>query len=203
MGARGKTEPDAKEHIAVPGYIVLIDGKPHVVELLKEGDNTYKVKINNQQVKAVWRNDRSDPRKPFTTSVDGKTYKIELDKIEWNKDFKVKVDEGLFKAELRGQTLGKPSSTAFEPVEAVGVKRAAVNRVQRAVQGAVTAPMTGKVVAVRVKKGEQVKEKQVLCVIEAMKMENEIAAPKAGRVEEVNVSEGVAVSEGEVLLIVI
>jgi biotin carboxyl carrier protein len=62
--------------------------------------------------------------------------------------------------------------------------------------------MTGKIVAVRVKKGEQVKAHQVLCVVEAMKMENEILAPKAGTIKEVNVSEGSPVSEGEPLFII-
>jgi biotin carboxyl carrier protein len=53
-----------------------------------------------------------------------------------------------------------------------------------------------------VKKGEQVKAHQVLCVVEAMKMENEILAPKAGTIKEVNVSEGSPVSEGEPLFII-
>jgi biotin carboxyl carrier protein len=62
--------------------------------------------------------------------------------------------------------------------------------------------MTGKIVSVKVKKGENVKTGQVLCVIEAMKMENEIIAAKAGAVKEVYVSDGSSVSEGEPLLII-
>ncbi len=48
---------------------------------------------------------------------------------------------------------------------------------QQVVSGTVTAPMTGKIVSIRVGKGEQVKAGQVLCILEAMKMENEITAP--------------------------
>jgi len=69
-------------------------------------------------------------------------------------------------------------------------------------EGAVTAPMTGKIISVKVKKGDQVMAGQILCIIEAMKMENEITAPKAGTVQEVNVSERSSVSEGEVLLVI-
>jgi glutaconyl-CoA decarboxylase len=73
---------------------------------------------------------------------------------------------------------------------------------QASVEGAVTAPMTGKIVKVKVKKGEQVNAKQILCVIEAMKMENEITAPKAGTIQEINVSDGSPVTEGEILFII-
>ncbi len=64
------------------------------------------------------------------------------------------------------------------------------------------APMAGKIVSVRVKKGDAVKMGAVLCVLEAMKMENEIGAPRAGAVQEVNVAEGSSVSEGDVLFVV-
>jgi acetyl-CoA/propionyl-CoA carboxylase biotin carboxyl carrier protein len=62
--------------------------------------------------------------------------------------------------------------------------------------------MTGKIVLVKVKKGDQVRANQVLCVIEAMKMENEICAPKAGSIQQVNVTEGSSVSEGDTLLVI-
>ena len=47
---------------------------------------------------------------------------------------------------------------------------------------------------VNVKKGQEVEEGAVVCVIEAMKMENEITAPVAGKVEELSVSEGASVA---------
>ncbi|HDI06797.1 MAG TPA: biotin/lipoyl-binding protein [Candidatus Bathyarchaeota archaeon] len=62
--------------------------------------------------------------------------------------------------------------------------------------------MTGKIVSVKVKEGDSVKRGDVLCVLEAMKMENEISAPRDGVVREVHVSEGSAVSEGEVLFVI-
>jgi biotin carboxyl carrier protein len=62
--------------------------------------------------------------------------------------------------------------------------------------------MTGKILSIKVKKGEQVKAGQVLCILEAMKMENEIAAPKSGTVQEILASEGSSVGEGETLFII-
>jgi biotin carboxyl carrier protein len=62
--------------------------------------------------------------------------------------------------------------------------------------------MTGKMVSIKVSKGDNVEKGQVLCVIEAMKMENEISATKAGVVKEVLVSVGSPVSEGDPLVVV-
>jgi acetyl-CoA/propionyl-CoA carboxylase biotin carboxyl carrier protein len=62
--------------------------------------------------------------------------------------------------------------------------------------------MTGKIVSVKVERGDQVKANQVLCIIEAMKMENEINASKAGVIKEVNVFEGSPVNEGDVLFVI-
>jgi|SRR5688572_6378617 len=66
----------------------------------------------------------------------------------------------------------------------------------------VVAPMPGKIVRVLVKTGDQVKAKQGLVVVEAMKMENELRAARDGRVRELSVAEGQSVEAGTVLLIV-
>ena len=63
-----------------------------------------------------------------------------------------------------------------------------------------TAPMPGKIVRVLVQPGAEVKAKQGLIVIEAMKMENELRAAKDGRVREVLVSEGQSVDAGTPLV---
>ena len=64
------------------------------------------------------------------------------------------------------------------------------------------APMPGKVVRVLVKPGDDVKARQGLVVVEAMKMENELRAARDGRVRDVAVAEGQSVDAGAVLLIV-
>ena len=66
----------------------------------------------------------------------------------------------------------------------------------------ITSPMPGKVVRVLVKAGDDVKARQGLVVVEAMKMENELRAPRDGRVRDVTVAEGQSVDAGAVLLVV-
>jgi len=60
-------------------------------------------------------------------------------------------------------------------------------------QGCVVTPMPGVVVRVSVEVGQEVQAGDVLCVVEAMKMENEYQSAVAGVVEEIHVTEGVAV----------
>jgi biotin carboxyl carrier protein len=66
----------------------------------------------------------------------------------------------------------------------------------------VVAPMPGKIVRVLVKTGDEVKARQALVVVEAMKMENELRATREGRVREVAVAEGQSVDAGAVLMVV-
>lgn len=64
----------------------------------------------------------------------------------------------------------------------------------------VAAPLAGNIWKVHAKPGEQVKEGQVLLILEAMKMETEIKASRDGVVEGVSVNEGDAVQVGDALL---
>ena len=66
--------------------------------------------------------------------------------------------------------------------------------------GRLTAPMPGKVVAVLVAKGQQVKKGDPLVIMEAMKMEHTIAAPADGLVEEILYQMGDQVADGAPLL---
>ncbi len=68
---------------------------------------------------------------------------------------------------------------------------------------AVISPMQGTVLAVEVAEGDEVEPGQVLCVVEAMKMENEIAAHRAGRVSELTVVAGQPVRTGQVICVVV
>lgn len=67
---------------------------------------------------------------------------------------------------------------------------------------AVTAPMPGTILKVNVSQGQAVKAGDVLCVLEAMKMENDITAPKDGTVTQVVVSKGSSVATGDALIVV-
>jgi biotin carboxyl carrier protein len=64
---------------------------------------------------------------------------------------------------------------------------------------AVTAPMPGTILDIRVQPGDEVAFQQELCSLEAMKMKNSIRSPRAGRIAEVRVAEGQTVAYGDVL----
>ena len=68
--------------------------------------------------------------------------------------------------------------------------------------GVITASMQGTIVKVTVRSGEIVKQDDTICVLEAMKMENEVTAPIAGNVIELRVRAGDTVTPGQVLAIV-
>ena len=102
---------------------------------------------------------------------------------------KLLVDAKEYEVEIKGRARSaRPAARRAAAPTAVGA-------------GAITAQMTGRVIRVNVKPGDEVKEGDILLIIEAMKMENEIAAPMAGTVKEVAVAAGARVSEGDLLLV--
>ena len=99
------------------------------------------------------------------------------------------------------------SADASAPVSAPApvaqsAKPAPAAKPQNAPAGAtlVKAPMPGNIIKVNVKVGDSVSKGDVLCILEAMKMENEICAPANGVVASLNVSQGASVGADDVLV---
>ncbi|PIX32052.1 hypothetical protein COZ60_01245 [Candidatus Bathyarchaeota archaeon CG_4_8_14_3_um_filter_42_8] len=67
---------------------------------------------------------------------------------------------------------------------------------------ALTAPIAGRIVLLRANVGQKVERGECVCILEAMKMQNEITAPKAGVVKEFRVSKGAIVNKGDVLAVI-
>jgi acetyl-CoA/propionyl-CoA carboxylase biotin carboxyl carrier protein len=67
---------------------------------------------------------------------------------------------------------------------------------------AIVSPMQGTVLAVEVAEGDEVHAGQVVCIVEAMKMENEVHAHRAGRITELSVAAGEPVKTGQVICVV-
>jgi acetyl-CoA/propionyl-CoA carboxylase biotin carboxyl carrier protein len=68
---------------------------------------------------------------------------------------------------------------------------------------AVVTPMQGTVLKVEVAEGDDIEAGKVVCIVEAMKMENEIVAHRAGRVSALSVAPGDAVASGQVICLVL
>ena len=183
----------------MPEYDIFVDNKPRKVELTKTGEDSFNAKIDGKPRKVELRAHTLTFGRPFTVKIDDKSYQVSLPMIDQGKEISVIVDNIALKAEIKAPPR-KAVVTTFEPAIATLTKRSPSNK--QAVEGAVTAPMTGRVISIKVKKGDQVKAGQVVCVVEAMKMENEITARKAGAVKDVYVNEGSSVSEGEPLLLI-
>jgi biotin carboxyl carrier protein len=153
----------------------------------------------------------------FTLTVEGTAYEVEIEGetvIVNGRPFTVTLDGNRaeingasYEIELQGDQ-ATVNGIAYavqvqEKIERPGAE--APSRVVRAAAeeaGAVTAIMPGKIIRVLVKEGDEVQEGDVLCVLEAMKMENELRAGKSGVVKEVTVEPGSDVEMDEVLVVV-
>ena len=119
-----------------------------------------------------------------------------------SRDYKVEVSGKLFDVKV----IGEAAAGAAAAPAAGGKKPPKRERKAGGGGGAssesLPSPLQGTVFKVAVEKGAEVAEGDLICVIEAMKMENEIVAHRAGKVEELNVAEGDSVSSGDVLAVI-
>jgi acetyl-CoA/propionyl-CoA/long-chain acyl-CoA carboxylase, biotin carboxylase, biotin carboxyl carrier protein len=117
-----------------------------------------------------------------------------------------RVRERSIQAEVEGRRFEVKVLTPEPPHAELARRRRDRDSQQRhhgAARDAIVTPMQGTVLAVEVSDGDEVKPGQVVCVVEAMKMENEITSPRAGTVSELSVEAGQAVATGEVICLVI
>ena len=136
--------------------------------------------------------------KKFKISVSGNWYEVEIKDLD-ESPISVLVDGELYEVEL-GPEFPDTQAVEKEPVALALEPTLEVSRPVAAV-GEVIAPMPGKILAVNVEVGDRVQYQDVLCTLEAMKMENEIMAPAAGLIKEVKASEGQDVLYGDVLFV--
>ncbi len=121
----------------------------------------------------------------------------EEEKLE--RDYTVEVDSRRFNVKvigpppMGGGVAAGTNSTSGRPAP----RRERSGAADGAASGTLVSPLQGTVLRVNVEKGQEVEAGAVVCVIEAMKMENEITATVAGKVQELNVKEGASVSAGD------
>ncbi|MBO5837119.1 MAG: biotin/lipoyl-binding protein [Oscillospiraceae bacterium] len=129
-------------------------------------------------------------------------YKITLN----NRTYEVEVEAGkamlLDEYEAVAPAAPAAAAPAAAPAEAAPAAAPAAAPVVTGAGEAVTAPMPGTILKVNVTQGQAVKAGEVLCVLEAMKMENDITAPKDGTITQVVTAKGASVSTGDTLVMI-
>ena len=119
--------------------------------------------------------------KIYKIKVNGKTYKVELEAID----------------EVASKTPAKVEETKVEAAPAPAA--------QVTGEGSgtpVVSPIQGTVLDIKVKVGDKVKKGQTVCIVEAMKLENEVVSTADGIVSEVLVTKGASVASKAPLIMV-
>lgn len=108
------------------------------------------------------------------------------------KVYKVKVNGKVYEVEL--ESVSESAAQISTPVQTTPI---ATGKGQE-----LKAPMAGTILDVKVSVGQQVKAGDVVCILEAMKLENEVVANCTGVVQSIAVSKGTAVQNGQVLAVI-
>jgi biotin carboxyl carrier protein len=147
----------------------------------------------------------------FSLTLDGTTYKIVVDgnSILVNgqpfviglEEDRVLVDGTPFDVTLEENRVIVGGIAHELGVQGLDEEKAGPRAAARAAasEGAVNAIMPGKIIRVLVSEGDQVAEGDVVCILEAMKMENELKAPMDGTVKALHIQSGQDVEMGAVL----
>ena len=121
------------------------------------------------------------------------------------KNYRVTVNGVVYDVAVEEVAAGAPVA-ASAPVAAAPVVEtktapaAAPAPAGKAGSVSVKAPMPGTIIKINVKNGDSVKKGDVVCVLEAMKMENDITAPEDGVVASVEITQGASVATDAVLV---
>jgi acetyl-CoA/propionyl-CoA carboxylase biotin carboxyl carrier protein len=118
------------------------------------------------------------------------------EKVE--RDYAVEVSGRKFEVKVIGAAFGPNGAAPARKAPRRGRKSGGGG----GAPGELVSPIQGTVLRVAVEQGAEVEEGALICVVEAMKMENEITAPTAGTVAQLGVSEGGSVATGDTIAVI-
>jgi acetyl-CoA/propionyl-CoA carboxylase, biotin carboxylase, biotin carboxyl carrier protein len=122
----------------------------------------------------------------------------DAEKVE--RDYAVEVSGRRFDVKVIGEAFAGAAAPANGAGAAAGRKPPKRGERKKGGGGGpdqISSPLQGNMWKVVVSEGDEVEEGQLLCIIEAMKMENEINAHKAGTISELSVTEGEPIKAGD------
>lgn len=146
--------------------------------------------------------------------IGGTTYQVEIVSQATNRatvvvngvEYTVEIasNQGGLTMPVAGSAVSPPPAAATRPAPALPrpAAPAAPGAEVKGGLGELKAPMPGLILEVKVEVGSQVSRGEVVCRMEAMKMENNILAPVDGEVQAVNISQGAEVQTGQVLMVI-
>jgi len=179
-------------------YRILVEGKPHRVKILRVVKDTSFLFEVDDEICEVNLASEFKGGTSISMKIGRKPTKVEFSEVNEKVPFSIKINGKLFKVQYESAERITPKivESTVPTLVREGPREIAVE------EGAVTAPMPGLVVSLKVNVGDTVKVGDGLCILEAMKMENEITAQKAGVIKEIRVSEGARVKRGEPIAII-
>lgn len=183
--------------------VLSIIGQSFELDLEKQDEKTFYVVVNNNKYEASLQDDSG---KAVLIAVNGGLYTVELEGEARGEKIQAKVNERVRVVQRKG-FLGARKTT-FEKPNLTGVDDEIIKKKKPSPTGppperpGIVAPLPGKVVAVIVNVGDEIKKGDVVVILEAMKMENEIVSNKDGRVTEIRVKQGDTADTGDVLVVV-
>lgn len=136
----------------------------------------------------------------FLINVNGNSYEVEVEEIRDGAPAAAPIQRTAPVAPV-APAQAAPAPSAPAPKAAAPAPKVAAPAAVPAGASTVVAPMPGTILTVNVKAGDTVKKGQVLCILEAMKMENEIMAAGDATVSSIAVNAGDAVNTGQVLIV--
>ena len=200
LGAKRVSFSRGIEMDSLAEYIVSVSGKKREVKLLGvSGVQKALVELDGETVEVAGQMPLTSG-KLTSIKVNGRSYKVKVDKNNRPRVFNVEVDGKHFVLEL--QTKPKRSSNSTRKTYAHTPYVAKRHSFEVSKRGCVTSSMPGKIVLLKVKSGDRVEVGDPLCILEAMKMENEVVAPVRGIVEEVKIDQGSSVDKGDLLVVI-
>ena len=117
------------------------------------------------------------------------------------KKYNITVNGTTYEVFVEEADASSAPATYSAPAAPVAAPKAAAAAPKAVGAGAVkvNSPMPGTILAVKVSVGQTVKKGDVICVLEAMKMENDIPAPQDGVIASIDVQKGASVNAGDVI----